>query len=785
MQAEDAVLAPDVADGAVIRVHASDGHDYNHAQRKSSLQKRDPVDPDPSYPSMSAKDASTKTMKGTSTKGRFFRGDARSPDVVFKEGFKPRGSNFNIEDHFSPGFGKPSGYVSLSRSFNVAKSFAKTNVNSITELRYIYVLTPEYIPRGYWMLDVPWKIKYAPQALDKLAEELEFAAAGDIPPEAIAGVYEKPQGTGSWKWKPNPDAATEINPSKGLSCFGRKRDLCEFMEDVEPVGTEVEGGLEGGEKELQELAVSAEKASEEEFTELMVANKLTPRVSKLKLGLKDIRARMLGYKPLRPESPALRPGKLGSMPGTSAFASAGVLAFMVIPNIALSFIRNGTAWDKAVAFTAFIPIVGCSTQLAAAIDRDQVDVADTVLCYLGDLLILGGTTAPLGILVHLARILLQAFKPGKKLPTKEEMKAKRDKPWQDLLNDKLYKSIYEGWADKLDISLALEASAVLSEGAQHIGAIKASSAVAAEAAESSENKTLIQQGADKSIQKIRHAIDREQYRKQRKYLLGLPQTILDDKTESLRQMAAKYNKDFCDSIISFDNFKQYAKPSMWKDFETWQELHGENEKHMHRIARYLTVDAPPRFPDHFEIAWILGQSKGLVIDRRALSPRLYLRDNKPTWSWGTIDEICIRQSLGIALRLRGITDDARLRSFDSDPKDEMMRGLQTLIALRFGNKNAELRTREIRESVGQGFTDYPTEAVRDRFEPGRREPLPALFPIRTQIDRHEAIAVILGLIDTVVEASIRQQKGQLPKARKTIYSLTLLLRDLQDKIEKR
>ncbi|KID86266.1 Bordetella pertussis toxin A [Metarhizium guizhouense ARSEF 977] len=150
---------------------------------ESRLRERSPTDDKYKDQRISATDAANKEAKGTSSKGQFFRGDARSPEEIFRSGFQAKGTNLNIEEHFCTGYGPPSGFVSLSRSRNAAKKFAKANVNPKSGKRYIYVITPNSLPDGYWMPELDWKVKFGHSALEKLGEELEFAVAGPVPPQ--------------------------------------------------------------------------------------------------------------------------------------------------------------------------------------------------------------------------------------------------------------------------------------------------------------------------------------------------------------------------------------------------------------------------------------------------------------------------------------------------------------------------------------------------------------------------------------------------------------------------
>src|SRR5690606_10084474 len=53
-----------------------------------------------------------------------YRGDTRSPEVIFREGFQPRGNSADLFLHALDNTNPPSIYVSTSRSFGAAADFA-------------------------------------------------------------------------------------------------------------------------------------------------------------------------------------------------------------------------------------------------------------------------------------------------------------------------------------------------------------------------------------------------------------------------------------------------------------------------------------------------------------------------------------------------------------------------------------------------------------------------------------------------------------------------------------
>ena len=173
----------------------------------------------PNYTPITVREGVLKTGKGASADAFFFKADNRKPYRIFKDGIAPKGSNLNIENHLLPEQGGGSGFVTLSRSLTVAKHATRDMpINAETQTRYVYLITPETnVPDGYWMPEVEWKTSMDKKLLDKVAKDLEFAAGGDIPAQAVAGVYEKAAGQKKWIWKRISDLFLLTHPEEPKS----------------------------------------------------------------------------------------------------------------------------------------------------------------------------------------------------------------------------------------------------------------------------------------------------------------------------------------------------------------------------------------------------------------------------------------------------------------------------------------------------------------------------------------------------------------------------------------
>ncbi|KAM4060653.1 Heat-labile enterotoxin, A chain [Hirsutella rhossiliensis] len=513
----------------------------------------------------------------------------------------------------------------------------------------------------------------------------------------------------------------------------------------------------------QEVALAAETASERDFTELMVAYKVAPVAQeRWKMSLSDVRTKALGYKRLGPKAPALRPGALGK--GITSKLGGGVFLGAVLwaPGVVLAFVANTTALDRLAAVTSIVPLVGCATQ-ALAKAPDHIDTVDTALCFLGDALILGGATAPLGIAVHIVRAMVQAFKPPPELPTKEATRQTRDQTWLDFTRNSIYKYLYsdkyyyekgDGFATKLESGLAIEAAAVLSHGAQTLGVLNATGARAIEEAKTGQEQTEIRRGLEASMQGIRDLIQANVSSRHRSYLVGLPALLRDNAYESLKVTADNYNNDLITEVTSFKNIQRYPAGATWDDIAgtisgapVGSDPYRDARPRMDDIAAYLR-EQPIRIPARLDVAYVVGQSKALAgrVDPRVLSPQAYLAEQWPKWQQSSIDELCIRNALRVALFLEGKYDDARIKDFDAVNSNKVFDGLSLLTAIKFGRIYDEFK-------VAYAYEQYklylPESAI-----PWVTLPAVSPLPVTNRPSHPYIMGLVLGLTDSIVQAGV-------------------------------
>ena len=63
-----------------------------------------------------------------------FRGDTRSPEEIFRDGFTSKGTNFDLQAH-AGGLIDDSGFISTSKSFDVAKSFVEKDGGFVYKIK--------------------------------------------------------------------------------------------------------------------------------------------------------------------------------------------------------------------------------------------------------------------------------------------------------------------------------------------------------------------------------------------------------------------------------------------------------------------------------------------------------------------------------------------------------------------------------------------------------------------------------------------------------------------------
>ncbi|KAK2606327.1 hypothetical protein QQS21_003258 [Conoideocrella luteorostrata] len=447
-------------------------------------------------------------------------------------------------------------------------------------------------------------------------------------------------------------------------------------------------GTSKGKAELTELAparrtellAAAERLSEKEFTSMAGKTGLTAIVERQLGGnLAEVRVKALGHESLATSWSKLSPKSKALKVGTGGLAGAGVALW--VGGMVNAFTTESSKWDKAAAVTAIVPFVGCGTNLVAQAQKASTTGAlvalDTSLCLLGDALLLGGATLPLGIVVHLVRYLIHFFEPPPPpaLPSYQEIKAMRDKAWQNLLDQLLTNLASKTWRDKLEGSVAIEALGIWSQAADSIGLIEAGNQTVFNISMSAgqpetTDLTRAQDSVQTAIGQIRERAEAEIMRRQRLYLLSLPKALREDFNSSLKEIGYKLNQAF---IVKLN--ATLAVPG--------SEGYADSRDRIEDASSQLKQDLP-QLPSLFSLSYFVGVAAGIndptcAVNKTVIDPILYYKEKT-----GREDsKLLVRHTSAVVRYLLGKIRESDLPSNASGLSD--VREFQMLLAMYIGN----------------------------------------------------------------------------------------------------
>ncbi|KAK2606069.1 hypothetical protein QQS21_003587 [Conoideocrella luteorostrata] len=530
-------------------------------------------------------------------------------------------------------------------------------------------------------------------------------------------------------------------------------------------------GAGEGPEEL-DVAKIAEDVSEIEFSEFAKAYGLDLVPKEWKMKFSEVRPRLLGYKRLTPDSPKLRAGS-GGIAGAKLFGAVGAVAWM--NNVIQAFKQDTSALDRGAAITAIIPFVGCAVGHAAG-EKNGVNPIingiDTVLCYLGDGLLLGGFV-PAAVVVSFARAVIQGFQPPPELPTQKQMQTARDEPWKDLISEKLFTYIYShdyfyprgrstNFASILESALKIESLAVISQMAQEIGALNASSRIPSL---DLDQKQL--QISTQNVTKIaREETLIEVIKRQRKILLGFPHNLRDNFTASLKASANEYNSQFTKEITSPETIQKYsisgaalmgilqaqADNFNQKDFYG-EKVIGPPTKHMGEISEFLQKEPLP-MPSLFEVAFVLGQSKGIKVAPRTLSIQDFLKQKVTQISDTLADAIAITHATSVVRLLQSDIKEDQLPNIYPALNDNIRHELNILISIKLGKLYEDTKVAHSDQLTGQWLSPKALQSL----------VRPLVPPISTtNSNSTRLVGLLVGLSNTIVEAKLNESSHELPE----------------------
>ncbi|OAA33269.1 hypothetical protein AAL_00734 [Moelleriella libera RCEF 2490] len=440
-----------------------------------------------------------------------------------------------------------------------------------------------------------------------------------------------------------------------------------------------------------------------------------------------------------------------------------------------TFSSDTNAWDRAAAVTEIVPFLGCGLQAVAHAVKDKVHPLDTILCLVADGLLIS-PYFPIGIMIHVVRHLMPFLLPPE-VPTIEESQQTRDKTWETFLGDNFYTYLYSHelayeketrFQMKLNASLTLEALAVLSQGAQAIGALEALSQNASAETEigsipglPSSQESSPQMEAQRAIQNLRAEMHGEIMRRQRQFLLHLPKTVMNESNASITAVAKQFNDDIIRNMTSRDMLAYYSKPDHTETGLVATD-NSDIEKKLRDIAAHLAKTPLSKMPTYWNAVFTIGQSRELRhVDREVFSVLNYMREKYEAMTQQSEDRftardlhlLCLHHALQVGRLLRGeITEDQLSKRFINPDKDDVAnaRELQTLLVLRFGREFDDYKHRNYESEDFQfDFNDFPQYRQLITH--------PALPPIYINIGRGDFLVRDMGLDNATATALLETE----------------------------
>ncbi|KID95399.1 Heat-labile enterotoxin, A chain, partial [Metarhizium majus ARSEF 297] len=580
------------------------------------------------------------------------------------------------------------------------------------------------------------------------------------------------------------------------ACFSWESPELKEIIDLPPVAEGPEGVMDAETLvtgRFVERANRANQVSSEEF-EKAIGERL-PKIpdSWLKNGVKTFHEarEQIGWKPLEPTSSDLVPGRGGKLSGALGKLAGAAGGALWVNGIVQAFRTNSTDLDKAAALTAIVPFIGCGVTTAAGAEKghdiDLVTV-DAVLCGIADVLLFG-PLAPFGFALHFVRFVMSFFPHPPAPPTLEEMRERRDDSWTEALS-RVYGTVYsnsrtdptQSFAAKLESVFAIDAVSVLSEAAGRIGALNASgSPDLYHSSALGEGETVdlaaLEKGTLQAIHKIRADRWNVVARRQREFLLDIPEEFANGTAFSLSELANKVNDEFIEHINSDKFIENYRDQSRLDDIADAVFGGGPSVKpndhysraraQMKEVGRRLNDSLPP-LPQALNVAFVLGQSKGM---RFAQNETLDLHSYFDTEIREALAEdvpdilrflILVRNTHQTALFLQGRLKEEEIDdSIFSVENPGLLKGLRLLAAMKLGKIYEDEKVERLDRVYGRDSM-YRHPTAPSSYTKPYIPPVPALESPANNF----LVSLAIGLIDTVrdnhlTDEMTRYLKGQM------------------------
>ncbi|KAM3514588.1 hypothetical protein MY11210_001823 [Beauveria gryllotalpidicola] len=182
------------------------------------------------------------------------------------------------------------------------------------------------------------------------------------------------------------------------------------------------------------------------------------------------------------------------------------------------------------------------------------------------------------------------------------------------------------------------------------------------------------------------SVGMEIVRRQRELLISLPKALKEKHDISLGPIDDDFNNKFIENVTSSETVEKYSKWLFMDEGADTQDNTEEVERELNDIGDALAAN-PLALPQHFDPAYILGQSQGLKsLHNETLSLQAHLREKFGTLPEATLQFHFLHHTLQIA---KGkLTEDQLSTEFPTTDA-QGVGNLQTLITLKYGRISDE------------------------------------------------------------------------------------------------
>lgn len=283
---------------------------------------------------------------------------------------------------------------------------------------------------------------------------------------------------------------------------------------------------------------------------------------------------------------------------------------------------------------------------------------------------------------------------------------------------------------------------VLSEAALDISLANPDVLSAMQASTSDTDKSKTQSISLSAADNIREGISNETIHSQRDFLLHLPDQLLTSAEPYAKTLAEQFKREFTAELISDHTALKYTQFTQGRYLSVGEPIipptnnFAQVQSALKRMAERLN-SSPLRMPNRFDVAYVIGQSKGLQgMDPLIPTLRDFLKTQEPNLPESERDPLLLFHTLEVPRLLYGEKTEDELDSYwPSSGNTANLRPLQILIAIKFGKVFEEVKMKN-------------PQKYEDEFN--SRPSLPHAKGLLDELKRAPYLSLILGLGEEVI-----------------------------------